>query len=117
MRTRSAGREREAATTRVTRPRVQLSVATLGRVSSALSRVVCIIPAKDEQDRIAATVTAAGRLPAVSLVIVCADGSKDDTASRAAAAGAIVVSHSRNRGKAAAVESSVNALGVLESRD
>jgi len=79
--------------------------------------VVCIIPAKDEQDRIAATVTAAGRLPAVSLVIVCDDGSKDDTASRAAAAGAIVVSHSRNRGKAAAVESSVNALGVLESRD
>ncbi|MDF2747424.1 MAG: glycosyltransferase [Propionibacteriaceae bacterium] len=86
-------------------------------MSSARSRVVCVIPAKDEQDRVAATVKAAAQLPGVSLVIVCDDGSKDDTASRAAAAGAIVVSHSRNRGKAAAVESSVNALGVLESRD
>src|SRR5215217_1864933 len=116
MCTHSAAQEREGAA-RVTLLRVQLSVATLGRVSSALSRVVCIIPAKDEQDRIAATVTGAGRLPAVSLVIVCDDGSKDDTASRAAAAGAIVVSHTRNRGKAAAVESAVNALGVLEQRD
>jgi glucosyl-3-phosphoglycerate synthase len=116
MCTHSASHERERGRT-ATRPRVQPRVATLGRVSSALSRLVCIIPAKDEQNRIAATVTAASRLPAVSLVIVCDDGSKDDTASRAAAAGAIVVSHSRNRGKAAAVESSVNALGVLESRD
>jgi glycosyltransferase involved in cell wall biosynthesis len=86
-------------------------------VSSALSRVVCVIPAKDEQDRISATVTAAARLPGVQLVVVCDDGSKDNTTSNAAAAGAIVVSHNRNRGKAAAVESGVNALGVLESRD
>jgi glucosyl-3-phosphoglycerate synthase len=93
------------------------SMATLGRVSSALSRVVCVIPAKDEQDSIAATVRAAAKLSGVQLVIVCDDGSKDNTASHAAAAGAIVVSHSRNRGKAAAVESAVNALGVLESRD
>src|SRR5918993_5515047 len=93
------------------------TMATLGRVTSALSRVVCVIPAKDEQDRITATVAAAAKLPGVQLVIVCDDGSKDSTASHAAAAGAIVVSHSRNRGKAAAVESGVNALGVLESRD
>jgi glucosyl-3-phosphoglycerate synthase len=92
-------------------------MATLGRVSSALSRVVCVIPAKDEQDSITATVAAAGKLPGVQLVIVCDDGSKDNTGSRAAAAGAIVVTHSRNRGKATAVESGVNALGVLESRD
>ena len=93
------------------------TMATLGRVTAAVSRVVCVIPAKDEQDRISATVAAAARLPGVQLVIVCDDGSKDSTASHAAAAGAIVVSHSRNRGKAAAVESGVNALGVLESRD
>ena len=86
-------------------------------MSSALARVACLIPAKDEEQRIAATVTAARNLPGVQIVIVCDDGSKDATASRAGAAGAIVVSHHRNRGKAAAVESAVNGLGVLEQRD
>jgi len=86
-------------------------------VSSALARVACLIPAKDEEQRIGATVTAARNLPGVQIVIVCDDGSKDQTASRASAAGAIVVSHHRNRGKAAAVESAVNGLGVLEQRD
>lgn len=79
--------------------------------------MACIIPAKDEQQRIAATVTAAGALPHVDVVIVCDDGSSDATAQYAGAAGAIVVSHSRNRGKAAALDSGVNALGVLEQRD
>jgi glucosyl-3-phosphoglycerate synthase len=90
---------------------------SLTRVSSSLARVACIIPAKDEEERIAATVAAARRLPGVGIVIVCNDGSKDRTADRAAAAGAIVVSHHRNRGKSAAVESAVNGLGVLEQRD
>jgi hypothetical protein len=79
--------------------------------------VACIIPAKDEQQRIAATVTAARALPHVDLVVVCDDGSSDATGEHAGAAGAIVVTHRRNRGKAAAVESAVNALGVLEQRD
>lgn len=86
-------------------------------MSSALARVACIIPAKDEQQQIAATVTAARRLPGVELVIVCDDGSSDATGKHAAAAGAIVVSHRRNRGKGSALESGVNALGVLEARD
>ena len=86
-------------------------------MSAALARVACVIPAKDEEQRIAATVTAARALPGINLVIVCDDGSTDQTAAYAGAAGAIVVSHSRNRGKAAAVESAVNALGVLEQRD
>lgn len=81
------------------------------------ARVACIIPAKDEQQRIAATVTAARSLPYVDVVIVCDDGSTDATAQHAGAAGAIVVSHKRNRGKAAALDSGVNALGVLEQRD
>jgi glycosyltransferase involved in cell wall biosynthesis len=80
-------------------------------------RVACIIPAKDEADLILATVTAATGLPGVDVVVVCDDGSSDDTGSRAGAAGAIVVSHKRNRGKAAAIESAVNALGILEQRD
>lgn len=78
---------------------------------------MCVIPAKDEEARIGATVAAARALPHVDLVIVCNDGSADATGDRAAAAGAIVVSHARNRGKASAVESAVNALGVLEARD
>jgi glucosyl-3-phosphoglycerate synthase len=86
-------------------------------VSSDLSRVACIIPAKDEEQRIADTVTAARDLPGVEIVIVCNDGSSDRTSERATGAGAIVVSHSRNRGKAAAVESAVNGLGVIEQRD
>jgi hypothetical protein len=86
-------------------------------VSSDLSRVACVIPAKDEEQRIAATVTAARDLPGVEIVIVCNDGSVDRTSERAAGAGAIVVSHTRNRGKAAAVESAVNGLGVIEQRD
>ncbi len=86
-------------------------------MSSIAKRVACIIPAKDEEQRIGTTVTAARSLPHVALVIVCDDGSSDSTAERAAAAGAIVVSHNRNRGKAAAIESAVNGLGVLEQRD
>jgi glucosyl-3-phosphoglycerate synthase len=86
-------------------------------VSAALARVACVIPAKDEEQRIAATVTAARSLKGIDLVIVCDDGSSDKTGDHAAAAGAIVVTHARNRGKAAAVESAVNALGVIEQRD
>ncbi len=50
-------------------------------------------------------------------MIVCDDGSSDRTSQLASGAGAIVVSHTRNRGKAAAVESAVNGLGVIEQRD
>lgn len=81
------------------------------------NRVACVIPARNEEARIAATVSAAARLEHVATVIVVDDGSSDRTAQAAAAAGAIVVSHQRNRGKAAAIESGVNALGVLEERD
>nr|WP_239579440.1 glycosyltransferase [Microlunatus panaciterrae] len=82
-----------------------------------MTRVACIIPAKDEEQRIAATVKAASSLKYVDVVIVCDDGSSDATAQYAAAAGAVVVSHTRNRGKAAAIDSAVNALGILEQRD
>lgn len=76
-----------------------------------------MIPAKNEEQRIAATVAAADKLPGVATVIVVDDGSSDRTGEYASAAGAIVVKHDRNRGKAAAIESGVNALGVLEQRD
>jgi glycosyltransferase involved in cell wall biosynthesis len=73
-----------------------------------------IIPAKDEGDRIGATVTAALALPGVDLVVVVDDGSADQTGRVAKAAGARVVRHSRNRGKAAAMESGAEAVRLLD---
>lgn len=73
-----------------------------------------VIAAKDEQDRIAATVEAAGSLPGVDLVIVVDDGSRDGTARLAEGAGARVVRHSRNRGKGAAMESGAAAVRLLD---
>ena len=83
----------------------------------SLARVACVIPARDVADRIQATVSAARALPGVDIVIVIDDGSSDPTGDYAAASGAIVVTHQRGRGRAAAIESGVNALGVLEQRD
>jgi glucosyl-3-phosphoglycerate synthase len=83
----------------------------------SLARVAVVIAAANEAERIGATVTAAAALPGVDLVLVGDDGSTDGTGQRAGAAGAVVVTHTRPRGKAAAIDSAVNALGVLEQRD
>jgi glycosyltransferase involved in cell wall biosynthesis len=74
-----------------------------------------IIPAKNEADRIGATVLAASKLSGVDIVVVVDDGSTDDTAAAAAAAGAHVVRHARNRGKAAAMETGAEAVRLIES--
>ncbi|HEY9482868.1 MAG TPA: glycosyltransferase [Micromonosporaceae bacterium] len=74
-----------------------------------------IIPAKDEADRIGVTVAAALALPGVDLVVVVDDGSVDQTGRVAKAAGARVVRHSRNRGKAAAMESGAEAVRLLDA--
>jgi hypothetical protein len=65
--------------------------------------VAAVIPAKDEADRIAATVRAVRGIDGVDLVVVVDDGSSDATATLAREAGAEVVRHARNRGKAAAM--------------
>lgn len=74
-----------------------------------------IIPAKNEADRIAATVRAAGKLPGADIVVVVDDGSTDDTAALAVSAGAHVVRHPRNRGKAAALETGAEAVRLIEA--
>jgi glycosyltransferase involved in cell wall biosynthesis len=73
-----------------------------------------IIAAKDEQDRIAATVEAAASLPGVDLVVVVDDGSTDATGRLAEGSGAKVVRHSRNRGKGAAMETGAAAVRLLD---
>ncbi|MBC8135306.1 MAG: glycosyltransferase [Fibrella sp.] len=66
--------------------------------------VAVVLPAYNEGERIVATVGAALTLPNVHTVVVVDDGSADDTAAVAAKAGATVLRHERNRGKAAAME-------------
>ncbi len=74
------------------------------------SGVAVVIPARNEAERIAATVTAARSIPGVRQVVVVDDGSSDDTARQARDAGAEVVRHLRNRGKAAALETGAAAV-------
>ncbi len=65
-----------------------------------MERVIALIPGYQEGPRIGAVVTAAREhLP----VVVIDDGSTDDTAARAEAAGATVIRQSPNRGKGVAL--------------
>jgi glycosyltransferase involved in cell wall biosynthesis len=79
--------------------------------------VAVVIPARNEADRIEATVTAALGLPKIGLVLVVDDGSTDDTADRAGRAGAEVMRHARNRGKGAAMETGAEAVRLLDRED
>lgn len=80
------------------------------------ARVAAIVPAKDEAERVAATVTALLSLADVDVVVVVDDGSTDATAAVAADAGAVVARHPANRGKAAALETGVARLVEHERR-
>jgi glycosyltransferase involved in cell wall biosynthesis len=84
---------------------------------AAPGAVAVVIPAYDEADRIADTVAAARALPLVDLVVVVDDGSRDGTGGVAAAAGAAVLRHARNRGKAAAMETGAQAVRLADQRD
>lgn len=77
--------------------------------------VAVIIPARNEAGRIGATVRAASTLTGADVVVVVDDGSADETADLAAAAGARVIRHTRNRGKAAAMETGAEAVRLIES--
>lgn len=79
--------------------------------------VAIVIPARNESDRIGATVQAAARVPGADLIVVVDDGSHDGTAAAAEHAGAIVLRHSRSRGKGAALETGTEAVRLLERND
>jgi glycosyltransferase involved in cell wall biosynthesis len=76
-----------------------------------------IIPAHNEAGRVSETVAGASGLPGADLVVVVDDGSRDGTAVLAERAGAIVVRHSRRRGKGAAMETGAEAVRLLERAD
>jgi glycosyltransferase involved in cell wall biosynthesis len=73
-----------------------------------------VIPAKDEAERIATTVRAALAIEGADLVVVVDDGSTDATAEQAEQAGALVVTHEQNRGKAAAMETGALRVAALD---
>ncbi|MDP9392992.1 MAG: glycosyltransferase [Actinomycetota bacterium] len=79
--------------------------------------VAVVVPAKDEARRVAATVRAAAKIPGVDVVVVVDDGSSDGTSVVAREAGAVVVRHPRNRGKAAAMETGAQVVAVLDQHD
>lgn len=81
------------------------------------SRVAVVIPAKDEARRVAATVRASRAIPHVDLVLVVDDGSMDGTQHVARQAGAVVVRHPHNRGKASAMETGAAVVAMRDADD
>jgi glycosyltransferase involved in cell wall biosynthesis len=82
-----------------------------------MSHVAVVIPAYNEADLIGATVSAAATLAGADMVVVVDDGSSDGTARAAREAGAAVLRHARNRGKAAAMETGAEAVRLLDQRE
>jgi glycosyltransferase involved in cell wall biosynthesis len=72
-------------------------------------RVVALVPARNEEDRVAQTVGALRRLP-VDEVVVVDDGSSDATSSSALAAGATVLRIRGHAGKGGAMEGALDRL-------
>lgn len=97
------------------RPSAEPSMRSDRAVLGIPGGLAVVIPAKDEAERIAATVRAALALPGADVVIVVDDGSGDTTASIALRAGAQVVSHETNRGKAAAMETGAARAAALDA--
>jgi hypothetical protein len=88
-----------------------------GRTIGAMSDTAVVVPAKDEERRIAATVRAACGIEGVDLVVVVDDGSQDGTSYAAERAGAVVLRHARNQGKAAAMETGAAAVHAVDLRE
>lgn len=81
------------------------------------THVAVVIPARDEAARIEATIRAVGSIGLVDLVVVVDDGSNDATAAIATGAGASVVRHRTNRGKAAAMSTGAQVVAIREDAE
>jgi hypothetical protein len=88
-----------------------------GRDGPGAGDVAVVIPARNEAERIHATVTAAAGLACAGIVVVVDDGSADATADVARRAGAAVMRHARNRGKGAAMETGAEAVRLIDQRE
>jgi len=80
----------------------------------SLGRVTALVPARDEALVVGRTVAGLRSIGAVTEVVVVDDGSRDETAGLAGAAGARVLRSRENRGKGSALE---GALARLEPAD
>ena len=92
-----------------------MSATTPGRAPGAEPEgeggtVLALVPAKDEAERVGATVLALRALPEVAEVLVVSDGSTDATAARALEAGAHCLDLPRNIGKGGALNAGLAAL-------
>lgn len=87
------------------------------RKRPAKHKVAVVIPAHNEARSIAHTVRACRALPGVDLLIVVDDGSVDNTQDNARQAGAVVVRHSVQRGKASAMETGVKVAAMRDLAD
>lgn len=83
----------------------------------APQRIAAVIPAHNVGHDVAATVRACRAIPGVDLLIVVDDGSADDTGRAARAAGAVVVRHSVERGRASAIETGVKVAAMRDRAD
>ena len=72
--------------------------------------VLALVPARDEAERVGATVQALRALPGVAEVLVVSDGSTDATAAKALEAGAHCLALPRNLGKGGALNAGLAAL-------
>jgi hypothetical protein len=72
--------------------------------------VLALVPARDEAERVGATVRALRDLPGVAEVLVVSDGSTDATAAKALEAGAHCLDLPRNLGKGGALNAGLAAL-------
>jgi hypothetical protein len=81
----------------------------------APDRFAVVIPAMNEAATVLATVSACQGIPGVDAVIVVDDGSTDDTVAQALFAGAIVLRHRRNHGKATAMRSGAERVALLDA--
>jgi len=79
-----------------------------------VTRVVAVVPARDEADRVAATVAALRAVAGVGRVVVVDDASADGTASAALGAGAAVLRVERRAGKGRALEAAVRRCGPAD---
>ena len=77
-------------------------------------KTIALIPAFNEEASVGQVVTAVLHIPQVTQVLVIDDGSKDATTHIAQQAGAQVITHPKNQGKGAALQSGADKIQSLD---